>query len=143
MRHFALRTQGKSNAEPDGIANYAEGFIVTGSDAWKSKTNIKTVSIMVFDFNSERTLDTLTIGEFSELMRQCLDGNKPSVESGSAPTGRLVYGIKGIEELFGVSHKTAQRLKDHDIKQAVVQNGRMIVVDVDKAMRLFNKKRAK
>lgn len=137
------RTSGKSNAKPNGIANYAEGFIVTGSDAWKSKTNLKTETIMDFDFNSERTLDTLTIGEFSELMRRCLDGNKPSVESGPAPTGRLTYGIKGIEELFGVSHKTAQRLKDHDIKEAVVQNGRMIVVDVDKAMRLFARKGGK
>lgn len=93
-------------------------------------------------FDYSRALDSFTIGELLEVLDEHFAGKRPT-EAATESTGRLVYGIKGIEELFGVSHKTAQRLKDHDIKQAVVQNGRMIVVDVDKAMKLFNKKRAK
>ena len=96
----------------------------------------------ITSFDYTRPLDTFTIGELLEVLDEHFEGKRPSNVT-TESTGRLVYGIKGIEELFGVSHKTAQRLKDHDIKQAVVQNGRMIVVDVDKAMKLFNKKRAK
>jgi len=51
-----------------------------------------------------------------------------------------VYGLNGIKKLFNVSHATAQRYKDTIIKDAVRQNGRKIVVDVEKAMILFNEK---
>ena len=54
------------------------------------------------------------------------------------PGKRYVYGLKGIQELFNVSHGTAQRYKDGIIKDAVFQSGRKIVVDADKAMELFN-----
>ncbi|RGU34490.1 DUF3853 family protein, partial [Alistipes indistinctus] len=41
-------------------------------------------------------------------------------------------------KLFGVSHATAQRYKDTFLKPAVRQNGRKIVVDVAKALELFD-----
>jgi len=50
-----------------------------------------------------------------------------------------VYGIVGIRQLFGVSHVTAIRYKNTIIKDAVSQQGRIIVTDVDKAMELFKK----
>ncbi|HOV35532.1 MAG TPA: DUF3853 family protein [Dysgonamonadaceae bacterium] len=50
-----------------------------------------------------------------------------------------VYGIAGIRQLFGVSHVTAIRYKNTIIKDAVSQQGRIIVTDVDKAMELFKK----
>lgn len=50
---------------------------------------------------------------------------------------KYVYGLAGIRELFKVSHVTAQRYKDGILKDAVSQNGRKIIVDVDKAMELF------
>src|SRR5690554_7325142 len=53
---------------------------------------------------------------------------------------RLVYGIKGIAELFGCSISTAQRIKDSGkIKKALTQVGRKIVVDADKALELYKK----
>lgn len=55
-----------------------------------------------------------------------------------APGKRYVYGLKGIQELFNVSHLTAQRYKDGILKDAVYQSGRKIVVDADKAIELFN-----
>ncbi len=51
---------------------------------------------------------------------------------------RYVKGLKGIRELFGVSHATAQRYKDTILKDAVSQQGRVIIVDVEKALELFN-----
>lgn len=52
-----------------------------------------------------------------------------------------VYGIKGIMHLFGVSNVTAQRYKRGIIREAVKQNGRIIVVDVDRALELFNERK--
>ncbi len=51
--------------------------------------------------------------------------------------GRQVYGLKGIEDLFHVSHKTAQKYKDGILKPAVRQHGRKIITDADWALELF------
>ncbi len=87
---------------------------------------------------------TLSIEEFKQLIEEtvkaALNGKTPGTST-DAPTGRLVYGLRGIEQLFGVSHKTAQYYKDHVIQEAVSQNGRKIVVDADLALKLFNERR--
>lgn len=49
----------------------------------------------------------------------------------------LIYGRKGIAQLFGVSLVTAQKYKDTFLQPAVTQRGRTIVVDADLALRLF------
>lgn len=54
----------------------------------------------------------------------------------SKPT-RYVYGLRGIQELFNVSHKTAQLYKNGILRDACYQYGRKILVDVDKAIFLF------
>lgn len=51
---------------------------------------------------------------------------------------RYVYGLRGIMHLFGVSNVTAQRYKNGIIKDAVIQNRRKIIVDVDRAVELYN-----
>lgn len=53
---------------------------------------------------------------------------------------RYVYGLKGISELFHVSHATAQKLKNGVLRDAVSQQGRILLVDVEKALRLFGNK---
>lgn len=55
-------------------------------------------------------------------------------------TGRLLYGVAGIEKHFHVCHKTAQDWKDGWLKPACKQRGRKIVVDVEYAMKLFSMK---
>lgn len=89
-------------------------------------------------------LYSLTIEEFVQLLDEHINA---ALKSGKAittsPSGNLVYGIRGIEKLFGVSHKTAQYYKDNVIREAVMQNGRKIVVDADLALKLFNERRAK
>lgn len=86
----------------------------------------------------------VTLGEFWELYEQRY-GVKPvsSQNNDVRSTGRLVYGLRGIQSLFNCSHKQAQFYKDKIIKEAVKQNGRKIVVDADYALELFNQRRAK
>lgn len=86
----------------------------------------------------------MTIGELKTLMAEILENTKSQgTPSGNTQnkTKRYVYGIKGIEELFGCSHATAQHYKDNVISEAVTQNGRKIVVDVEKAMELFGRRK--
>lgn len=88
-------------------------------------------------------LYALSIEEFTELLDERIKAaiNNEAVSMPAAkPAGRLVYGLKGIRELFGVSHLTVQRYKDGILAPAIKQNGRKIVVDVDYAMELFNEK---
>lgn len=54
----------------------------------------------------------------------------------------LVYGLKGIQDLFDVSKTTASRYKNTIIKDAVTQQGGKIVIDTAEALRLFGLKTA-
>ena len=86
--------------------------------------------------NDSTPIALLTVGQMKELFfsdRQ----PEPVVLSNEK---RLVYGLRGIRNLFSVSHATAYRYKETIIKDAVSQQGRKIVVDVDKALELFNQK---
>ncbi len=90
-------------------------------------------------------LVTLSIEDFQKLLDKSIkealkgkqSGRTKSSNSNEAIEGRFVYGIKGIEKLFGVCHKTAQEYKNTILKSAVKQKDRKIVVDVDKALQLF------
>lgn len=50
----------------------------------------------------------------------------------------LVYGLKGIRELFGVSTTTAQLYKNTWLKPAIRQRGQTILIDTAKALELFD-----
>lgn len=90
-------------------------------------------------------LVSMTLGEFWEQfeLRFGKHQHVSQEEEVHHPTGRLVYGLKGIEDLFNCSHKTAQFYKDHVINEAVSQNGRKIIVDADLALKLFDERRKK
>ena len=93
----------------------------------------------LFYENENTPLGALTVGDLKRLIEEILSTNTGSILSGkkgNSPTD-LVYGIRGIEQLFHVSHKTAQAYKDTFLKPAVCQNGRKIVVDRDLALKLF------
>lgn len=92
----------------------------------------------MFEVNKNTPLAALTVGQ---LMQLFADNNKvESIQATTMPDKRLVYGLRGIRQLFDVSHATAQRYKDTFLQPAIMQNGRKIVVDVDKAMELFAEK---
>ena len=84
-------------------------------------------------------LSFLTVGQFMELLNAGKQNKPVKVQESEK---RYIYGLRGIRQLFNVSHATAQRYKDTIIKDAVLQQGRKIIVDADKAMELFNNWRA-
>ena len=92
-------------------------------------------------FDSSRPVSELTVGELFDLLEKHFGiaakrGRKDSVPQ--APAQRMLYGIKGLEDFFHVSHRTAQKYKDTFLKPIVNQNGRVIVIPADEALRLFN-----
>ena len=48
-----------------------------------------------------------------------------------------MHGVSGIKQLFNCSYPTAHKLKETILKPAIRQQGRVIVVDADLAMKLF------
>lgn len=85
-------------------------------------------------------LSELTVADLKQIFMEIQSGKAQEVQEFQ---GRLVYGLRGIQELFGCSHKQAQFYKDHVINEAVSQRGRKIVVDADLALSLFNERRTK
>lgn len=93
--------------------------------------------------NDNTYVRDITVGQ----LKAVLFGPAPSgkEKAGAPPVikpRRFIYGIRGIEEYFHVSHKTAQEYKNTFLKPAVNQNGRKICVDADLAMQLFNENEA-
>ena len=93
---------------------------------------------MYSTITGETPIAALTVSQFVELL-----DTKKSLEPTPPPkptdyTQGYVHGLRGIRQLFNVSHATAQRYKDTFLRPAVRQNGRVIVVDVAKALELFD-----
>ena len=80
------------------------------------------------------------MGEFLQMLDEHLAVKAESSQP-TSETRRLVYGLKGIQDLLGCSHKAAQFYKDHIICEAVSQCGRKIVTDADLALKLFDQRR--
>ena len=99
------------------------------------------------NYNDDTPITFLTVGQLKEVLGidddQIAKKREKGTESSNAEQKRYVYGIRGIRELFGVSHVTAQRFKDTFLRDAVSQQGRIIITDVDKAMELFKKHKSK
>lgn len=85
----------------------------------------------------------MTGAEFIELQKIAFRGQAAEESKVEHTQKRYVYGLRGVKELFGVSHATAQKLKDGVLKPAVKQHGRKIIIDADLAVELFNGRRAK
>lgn len=74
----------------------------------------------------------------AEAARAALAGQPTTDTTAAGKPRRYVYGLRGIRDLFNVSHTTAQRYKNTFLAPAITQRGKKIVVDADKAMELFN-----
>lgn len=65
--------------------------------------------------------------------------DKKSIKiSGKFPP--MMYGLKGIQELFSVGLTTAWRYRHGIISEACTQQGNKIVIDTRKALELFGVK---
>lgn len=79
----------------------------------------------------------MTAGQLREYLGISNHKAESAQESDTVPARRYVYGLGGIRNLFKVSQVTAIKYKNTVIREAVMQQGRKIVVDADKAMQLF------
>ncbi|WP_010661901.1 DUF3853 family protein [Marinilabilia salmonicolor] len=80
----------------------------------------------------------LTVGQLKEVIRQEIEQSELKLkEEKSEEVVEYAYGLGGIRDMFNVSHATAQKYKNGILKDAVIQNGRKIIIDVKKARELF------
>lgn len=88
---------------------------------------------------SDTRIIDLTVGQLMELFAKAQ--SSATITEAPEKAKRLVYGIAGIAQLFNCSMTTANRIKASGrIDDAITQHGRIIVVDADKALVLFNNK---
>lgn len=85
---------------------------------------------------NETPIAMLTVGQLREVLKSGED--KPIQLTQLNPERRYVYGLAGIRRLFNCGVVTASKYKNGVIKDAVMQFGRKIVVDADKALELFD-----
>ena len=90
----------------------------------------KIMSELGLDFNAP--LFTLTIGQYVELQNALGTQSTPQKDEKT-----YIHGLRGIQMLFGVSHKTAQAWKNTWLAPACSQLGKTIIIDRDKAVELF------
>ena len=84
----------------------------------------------------------LTVQEFVELLESVLRNHAAVPEGTARDPPRMVHGLDGLCEVIGCSKSTVMRLKKSGILvEAIVQTGRKIIIDADKALDiLYNKK---
>lgn len=91
----------------------------------------------------ETPLFKLTLGEFLEAIELNtinLKSNFPNETEMRVEKKELVYGLAGLAKLIGSSKNHASRLKTQGVFDgAIKQNGRLIVIDKDLALELFDK----
>ena len=87
---------------------------------------------------TENKVILMTAAELKEFAADVVrETNKGNAAKEPAAEKRYVYGLRGVMELFNVSHPTAQKYKNTFLSPAVMQRGRKIVVDADYAMELY------
>lgn len=85
----------------------------------------------------------LTVGELKELLSSAVNPVLAEKEY-AVDTKAYVYGLNGLAKILGCSKTHASRLKSTGLfEEAIIQNGRKIIIDKDKALELFNKKNEK
>ncbi len=94
--------------------------------------------------DSNTRLIDLTVAQLAEVIEKVVKDsiarNMPK-EQPKQETRWLVYGIKGIADLFGVCERQARNIKKSGaISKAIRQQGRTIVVDADLALQLYGRK---
>lgn len=77
-----------------------------------------------------------------EAARTALEAHTARMESDKGED-EYVFGLEGIEKLFGVSHSVAQKYKNTFLAPAVMQVGRKITIDARHARRLYRAEMAR
>ncbi|QHN64601.1 DUF3853 family protein [Bergeyella cardium] len=83
----------------------------------------------------------LTLGEFIHALKNANEPPKTEQEP-VRENKEYVHGISGLARLIGCSTSHAARLKGQGIfDEAIIQRGRKIIIDKEKALELFNNKK--
>ena len=86
------------------------------------------------NYTPETRIIDLTVSQLMELIENTMKATRTEPEKEK----RLVYGIAGIASVFGCSIATANRIKKSGvIKDAIMQDKRLIIVDADRAVELW------
>ncbi len=90
--------------------------------------------------NPDTRIIDLTVAQLKEVIDRAVEDSLRRRQP-EPDARRLVYGIKGIAELFGVSERQARYIKSSGtIRKAIKQQGRTIVTDADLALELFGRR---
>lgn len=96
-----------------------------------------------------RVID-LTLGELLDAIDARIretrkeDAHAQGEDSNMPKPKRFVYGLKGLQKLFGCSKTTASRIKaSGKIDKAITQVGALIIIDADMALELAGKDKGK
>lgn len=98
---------------------------------------------MNFEHLLEKPIWQMTGEEFLSLLKNSKRDSEKDLETQSniiAPSSnnKYVYGIRGIANLLNCSISTANRIKKKGvIDKAIIQQGRTIIVDAEKALELL------
>ena len=94
----------------------------------------------IINITDDTPIAMLTVGQLREVLfpKALLDLiEKQQIIDEERIPKRYVHGVVGIKQLFNCSYPTAHKLKETILKPAVKQQGRVIVVDADLAIKLF------
>lgn len=91
------------------------------------------------NIDAQTRIIDLTVGQLMELLESAQDAPRQAIRE--VKEHHKAYGIAGIAQIFNCSMTTANRIKRSGrIDRAITQHGRIIVVDVELALELFNNK---
>lgn len=83
----------------------------------------------------------LTIGEFVDLIDSRIPKKEEVVLISDVSNVKYVHGLAGLANILGCSKNHAGKLKSSGIFDgAIIQNGRKIIIDSEKALELFKEK---
>lgn len=86
-------------------------------------------------YSRSTVIADLTVSELQEVIRNSM------TEVMQHPSQQYVYGSSGLAALLGVSIRQAQRIiASGEIDAAIFQNGKTIVIEAAKAVRLWGKR---
>ena len=93
----------------------------------------------IFQITDDTPIAMMTAGQLKEYLGLNDEFMKKLESINHVPEDKpnYVYGVAGIRSLFHCSYPTAHALKETIIKPAVKQQGRVIIVDADLAIKLF------
>ena len=82
----------------------------------------------------------LTVGELVEILDSRKENGEENLAKEIDLDKKYVYGLLGLAKILGCSKNHAGKLKSKGIfDEAIIQNGRKIIIDAEKAIELFKK----